>query len=223
MDDHAHDPPPPASPAEPSAPPRLSRRGLLKLGSVSSAAAVLAACAAPPAPPPEAAATAAPTAVPPTALPQPTAAPATAEAAAPATSAQFVSDVLPYPRTRLASLSDLSGGTFSATYPDPTSPVQLIKFGTQTVGGVGPDEDIVAYSGLCTHMGCPVLYNAETKIFKCPCHYSHFDANADAMLINGPATQHLPRVILEMDGEDIYAVGVQGLIYGRANNVALVD
>lgn len=222
MDDHVHDQQ--AAPAASTPAPRLSRRGLLKLGSVSSAAAVLAACAAPPAPTPEAAATAAPTAappptpVPPTAAPQPTAAAVAEPARAP-----LVSDLLPYPRVKIATLADLSSGAFNAAYPDQNSPVQVLKLGTPTVGGVGPDEDIVAYSGLCTHMGCPVGYDAASKIFVCPCHYSHFDAAADAMLINGPATQHLPRITLEVDGEEIYAVGVTGLIYGRPHNLSLTE
>jgi arsenite oxidase small subunit len=135
----------------------------------------------------------------------------------------FVSDLLPYPRVKVASLSDLSSGAFNAAYPDKTSLIQLIKLGEKAVGGVGPDEDIVAYSGLCSHMGCPLVYDAEQKILQCPCHYSHFDAAADAMLINGPATQHLPRITLEVDGQDVYAVGVQGLIYGRPHNLSLTE
>jgi len=130
---------------------------------------------------------------------------------------------LPYPRLKIATLSDLQKGVFSTAYPDQFSPVQVLKLGAKTVGGVGPDEDIVAYSGLCTHMGCPVTYNPATRVFMCPCHYSHFDAATDAMLISGPATQHLPRVVLEVEGQDIYAVGVQGLIYGRPHNLSLTE
>lgn len=195
--------------------PRLGRRSFLKLGSVGGAAAVLAACSAPPAPP---------TAVPPTAPPAPTvsAAPTPVAATEPAPAPTF-SDVLPYPRLKIATLSDLQKGVFSTTYPDQFSPVQVIKLGTKTVGGVGPDGDIVAYSGLCTHMGCPVSYDPGTKVFMCPCHYSHFDAAADAMLISGPATQHLPRLVLEVEGQDIYAVSVQGLIYGRPHNLSLTE
>ncbi len=194
---------------------RLGRRSFLKLGSVGGAAAVLAACSAPPAPP---------TVVPPTAAPAPTApqGPTPVAATEPA-SAPLVSDLLPYPRLKIATFADLQKGVFSTTYPDQFSPVQVLKLGTKIVGGVGPDEDIVAYSGLCTHMGCPVSYDPATRVFMCPCHYSHFDAAADAMLISGPATQHLPRVVLEVQGQDIYAVGVQGLIYGRPHNLSLTE
>jgi arsenite oxidase small subunit len=227
MDDHVqHEAPVDESIAASQPARKLDRRGFLKMTTVSGAAAALAACSTPPTPTPEAAATAAPapTSPPPTAVatvataPQPTAAPAP-----PPVAQVLTSDLLPYPRVKIGTLGDLGSGVLSTTYPDPSSLVQVLKLGAKTVGGVGPDEDIVAYSGLCTHMGCPVLYDAATKMFKCPCHYSHFDAAADAMMINGPATQHLPRLVLEVDGEDIYAVGVQGLIYGRAHNVALVQ
>lgn len=198
--------------------PRLDRRSFLKLSSISGAAAVLAACAAQPP---------TPTAVPPTAVPQapaPTAAPAPSPVVVTETvEVPLISEVLPYPRIKVATLNDLQSGAFGASYPDQFSPIQILKVGRKVLGGVGPDEDIVAYSGLCTHMGCPMTYDPATKIFVCPCHYSHFDAAADAMLISGPATQHLPRIVLEVEGQDIYAVGVQGLIYGRPHNLSLTE
>lgn len=192
-------------------PPRLGRRSFLKLGSVGSAAAVLAACSAPPAPP---------TVVPPTVAPAPA---PQAPAPAPAGGAPMLpgSDVLPYPRLKIATLADLQNGVFIANYPDEFSLIHVLKLGTRSTEGVGPDADIVAYSGLCTHMGCPVSYDPTTRVFMCPCHYSYFDAAADAMLISGPATQHLPRIVLEVEGQDIYAIGVQGLIYGRPHNLSL--
>ena len=238
MDDLVPEQAPPTPAEETPLTRKLGRRGFLKLTSVSSAAAALAACAAPPptstAGAAIATATAVPptvvarTAVPPTAVPPtaaaiaPTAATAPTAAAAPAAATSFVSDLLPYPRLKIATLGDLSGGAHNANYPDPASLIQLVKLGKKTVGGVGPDQDIVAYSGICSHMGCPLIYDAARKILQCPCHFSHFDLAADAMLINGPSCQNLPRITLEVDGQDIYAVGVQGLIYGRANNVALV-
>lgn len=195
---------------------RLDRRSFLKLSSISGAAAVLAACAAQPP---------TPTVVPPTASPQ---APAPTEALAPSpvvvtetVEVPLISEVLPYPRIKVATLKDLQSGVFGASYPDEFSPIQILKIGKKVPGGVGPDGDIVAYSGLCTHMGCPMNYDPATKIFVCPCHYSHFDAAADAMLIGGPATQNLPRIILEVEGQDIYAVAVEGLIYGRPHNLSL--
>lgn len=130
--------------------------------------------------------------------------------------------VLPYPRKALGAASKLSVGQAVAfTYPDESSPCSLLRMGTPVEGGVGPDRDIVAYSTLCTHMGCPVSYDANSRCFKCPCHYSTFDAEKGGQMICGQATENLPRIALEYDPKSgqVAAVAVKGLIYGRQSNL----
>ncbi len=107
------------------------------------------------------------------------------------------------------------------SYPDPSSPCVAIRMGSAVPGGVGPNKDIVAYSILCTHMGCPVQYDGGTKVFKCGCHFSMFDAENGGQMVCGQATEDLPRVLLEYDAKTdaVSAVGVDGLIYGRQANV----
>jgi arsenite oxidase small subunit len=106
------------------------------------------------------------------------------------------------------------------TYPDSASPCTAVKLGKAVPGGVGPDRDIVAYSNLCTHMGCPVSYDASARTFKCPCHFSVFDAELSGQMICGQATENLPRIQLAWNEKDdsVTAVGVIGLIYGRVSN-----
>jgi arsenite oxidase small subunit len=106
------------------------------------------------------------------------------------------------------------------TYPDAASPCTVVKLGKAVPGGVGPDSDIVAYSNLCTHMGCPVSYDASARTFKCPCHFSVFDAEMHGQMICGQATENLPRIQLAWNQKDdsITAMGVIGLIYGRTSN-----
>jgi arsenite oxidase small subunit len=107
------------------------------------------------------------------------------------------------------------------TYPDPSSPCVALKMDGPVPGGVGPNRDIVAYSTMCTHMGCPVAYDPGTKSFKCPCHFSMFDAEKEGQMICGQATENLPRIVLKYDNKSgtISAVAVDGLIYGRQANV----
>jgi arsenite oxidase small subunit len=38
-------------------------------------------------------------------------------------------------------------------------------------------------------------------------------------MITASAVQNLPQIVLEVDGDDIYAVGVLGLIYGYQDNL----
>ena len=63
-------------------------------------------------------------------------------------------------------------------------------------------EGIVAYSKLCTHVGCPVgLYQAEAGLLLCPCHQSTFDVYDGARPVFGPAARSLPQLPLEVDGD----------------------
>ncbi len=132
-----------------------------------------------------------------------------------------VAMTLPYPRTRLANLQELSVGKgLPRTYPDTSSPISLLKLGRRTVNGVGPDQDIVAFSRYCTHMGGALTYRSETGAYHCPLHYAMFDPAKGGLLVIGQATDNLPQLDLEIDAQgDIYAVGIKGLIYGRQTNV----
>ena len=59
-------------------------------------------------------------------------------------------------------------------------------------------DDIVAYSKICTHVGCPAaLYEQTTHHILCPCHQSTFDAARGARVIFGPATRPLPQLPIE--------------------------
>jgi len=144
--------------------------------------------------------------------------PGTAEAA----TAAGGRTTLPYPSVVVAKAGTLKVNTpRSFTYPDASSPCIVVKLGKSVPGGVGPDADIVAYSTLCTHMGCPVNYNADERTFKCPCHFSMFDAELSGQMICGQATENLPQVELRYNAKDgsVSAVAVNGLIYGRQSNV----
>jgi arsenite oxidase small subunit len=125
-----------------------------------------------------------------------------------------------FPATALARLGDLRVGTaVHATYPDEQSPIVLLKLGRRVPDGVGPDGDIVAYSGICTHMGCSVDVRAAEGLLACPCHFSSFDAARGGMQVIGQATTNLPQVILRIDGDRVVAVGMRGLIWGRQTNL----
>ena len=126
-----------------------------------------------------------------------------------------------YPTARLANLADLKvNDPASISYPDPSSPGILVKLGNRVDGGVGPDGDIVAFSILCPHKGFPLFYSASDKTLSCPGHYSRFDCEKGGLEIFGHATQNLPQFRLVVDQKgDIYAVGVDELIYGRLSNV----
>lgn len=128
-----------------------------------------------------------------------------------------------YPRKLISKVSQLKTDVpIAIEYPDSESPAMLVKLGAPAGGGVGGDGDIVAFSTLCTHMGAPMddTYKAKYKgLGPCPLHQTTFDLTRHGMVVAGHATVSLPQVILEVKGDNIYAIGVMGLIYGRASNI----
>jgi arsenite oxidase small subunit len=131
--------------------------------------------------------------------------------AAPATS---------YPRLRVIGLAKLKPNrpvTFS--YPLKAQPSVLLDMGRAVPGGVGPKKSIVAYSLFCQHMGCPVEYQPKIREFVCPCHQTRYDPERLGSIIQGLAMQPLPRVLLQVRKGSVWAVGVDGLIYGYRNNL----
>lgn len=106
-------------------------------------------------------------------------------------------------------------------YPDPDSPCVAIKMEKSIPGGAGPEKNVVAFSILCSHMGCPVTFDAIAKTFKCPCHYSIFDPENHGQMVCGQATTDLPQIQLQYDANTdlLSANGIRGLIYGRVSNI----
>jgi ubiquinol-cytochrome c reductase iron-sulfur subunit len=65
--------------------------------------------------------------------------------------------------------------------------------------------DYVAFSKICTHLGCPVsLYEQETSRILCPCHQSQFDITKAAKPVFGPATRSLPQLPITVDDEGYF-------------------
>jgi ubiquinol-cytochrome c reductase iron-sulfur subunit len=63
-------------------------------------------------------------------------------------------------------------------------------------------EGIIAFSKICSHMGCAVaLYEQQTKHLLCPCHQSTFDVTRAAKVIFGPAARPLPQLDITIDNE----------------------
>ncbi|NCQ23454.1 MAG: arsenate reductase (azurin) small subunit [Rhodobacteraceae bacterium CG17_big_fil_post_rev_8_21_14_2_50_63_15] len=126
-----------------------------------------------------------------------------------------------FPQNRLANISDLAvNEPMDIAYPDADSPGVLLKLGQAVEGGVGPDGDVVAFSVLCPHKGWMLSYSAADKTLNCPGHHSRFDCETGGQQTWGHATQNLPQFMLSVDEKgDIYANGVDDLIYGRLSNV----
>jgi len=130
-----------------------------------------------------------------------------------------------FPRKFIAKLSDLKlDEPVDFTYPDEGAHAEsmIVRMGVRAGGGIGPDEDVVAFNYACTHQGNSLTgsYKKDTKsLGACALHLSTYDLTRHGILISGQAYQSLPQVLMELEGDDIYANGIFGLIFGRMDNL----
>lgn len=68
-----------------------------------------------------------------------------------------------------------------------------------------PGTGLVAYSDVCTHLSCSVLYEKQTRRFHCPCHEGYFDV-ATGVPLAGPPVRPLPKIELRMRNGVVYAI-----------------
>jgi arsenite oxidase small subunit len=126
-----------------------------------------------------------------------------------------------YPRVKVAEVKKLKvNKPVTFEYPLKGQTSMLLDLGHAVPGGVGAKKSIVAYSTLCQHMGCPVAYDRGLREFVCPCHQTRYDPERLASIIQGVATRALPRVLLQVKGGAVWAVGIDGLVYGYRTNLA---
>lgn len=136
--------------------------------------------------------------------------------------------VASYPRKLIAKLSELKDNVpVNFNYPDnlDNSGAMIVKMGgAQAGGGIGPRRDVVAFNYLCTHQGGSLegTYVAEGPhriLGQCPLHLSTYDLTRHGIVVSGQAYESLPQILLEVEGDNIYAVGIIGLIFGRHKNL----
>lgn len=104
------------------------------------------------------------------------------------------------PIQRIASREEIGvGGALSFRYPDEHEPCLLLRL---------TSSEFVAFNQKCTHLSCAVIPRPEEGSLYCPCHEGRFDLRSGAP-IAGPPRRPLTRILLDVRGGDIYAVGVE--------------
>lgn len=109
-------------------------------------------------------------------------------------------------------VDDLVEGSFTTVWPEGhghegDAQTVLIRLRPgRTLTGEGRNDWVVdghvAYSKVCTHMGCPVgLYQARADLLVCPCHQATYDVLDGARPVHGPAKRRLPQLPLGVDDE----------------------
>ncbi|MCC7021044.1 MAG: ubiquinol-cytochrome c reductase iron-sulfur subunit [Ardenticatenales bacterium] len=99
----------------------------------------------------------------------------------------------------IVALADLPiGATHLFRYPTEADPAVMLRVS---------EDQFVAFSQKCTHLGCVVYHQPERDRWHCPCHKGDFDAISGAVL-SGPPTRPLDQIVLEVRPDGfVWALG----------------
>jgi cytochrome b6-f complex iron-sulfur subunit len=64
-----------------------------------------------------------------------------------------------------------------------------------------PDKGFIAFSRVCTHLGCLVDYNERKHVFLCPCHAGVFDIEGN--VVSGPPPKAMNAIPLRIEGVNL--------------------
>jgi Rieske Fe-S protein len=77
------------------------------------------------------------------------------------------------------------------------------------------NDEVIAISAGCTHLGCIVTWDEDSKIFKCPCHDGKYDE--EGRVISGPPPAPLKRHKTKIEDGKIF-LATETVPYGGANS-----
>jgi Rieske Fe-S protein len=118
-------------------------------------------------------------------------------------------------------LAALLGPTIAYFYPPkleetPSDPVlvsperdlpigssKTVKFGRYPAIIINTHNGLRAYSAVCTHFACIVMWDPDINQIACPCHAGFFDPE-DGSVISGPPPTGLAHLNIETLEGDIY-------------------
>ena len=101
-----------------------------------------------------------------------------------------------YPVFRYLSPRQTDAGQQKVTFPETSVPADGAWFfdfrGATGVVVRTRGGDLVAYSAVCTHLGCIVQWEKEKQDFLCPCHAGRY--GADGAVLSCPPPRPLPKL-----------------------------
>jgi menaquinol-cytochrome c reductase iron-sulfur subunit len=100
-------------------------------------------------------------------------------------------------------LSDFKiGSTVNVSFQN-SSPLPWSGVTAQTAAWLRrtSDQQFVAFSMNCTHLGCPVRWLSEANLFMCPCHGGVF--YADGQVASGPPPKPLNQYPVRVDNDEV--------------------
>lgn len=129
----------------------------------------------------------------------------------------------PVPAQRIAALAELEAPWSSVAFEVANTPALLLRVPEAVPGGLSlTGTHYLAFSRVCTHLGCLVSlnrdlealalafnYRTDQPALACACHLSAFSPLQAGLAVSGPARDPLPRVQLERRGDALFAVGLE--------------
>jgi menaquinol-cytochrome c reductase iron-sulfur subunit len=94
------------------------------------------------------------------------------------------------------------GDTVKINFLD-AAPLPWAGFASQSAAWLRrtDDQEFTAFSGYCTHVGCPVRWLPEARLFMCPCHGGVF--YHDGAVAAGPPPVGLARYPVRVRGDQV--------------------
>jgi Rieske Fe-S protein len=85
----------------------------------------------------------------------------------------------------------------------PVGTSKTVKFGRYPAIVIHTNLGLKAYSAVCTHFACIVMWDPEINQVVCPCHAGFFDPE-DGSVISGPPPTSLKPLEIEIEDGNIF-------------------
>jgi thiosulfate dehydrogenase [quinone] large subunit len=92
-------------------------------------------------------------------------------------------------------------GNISQLPPNSAGAVTDPKSGDPAIVIHTSGSQLYAYDAVCTHAGCTVGYDPQSKLLVCPCHGAEYDPTQDAQVVAGPAPSPLTKLPITIDAK----------------------
>lgn len=84
----------------------------------------------------------------------------------------------------------------------PVGQGKVVQYRDRSAIVIHTKEGMVAFSAVCTHLGCIVKWKADKQEIECPCHGAVFDTKGN--VVSGPPPKPLPPLKVEVKNGKIY-------------------
>lgn len=112
----------------------------------------------------------------------------------------IVGFLIPTQGGRAAGGSRIAAGT---TADIPVGTGKVVAMGAKPAIVVNTEQGVKAFSAICTHLGCVVLWNDMIGAIQCPCHDGRFNPST-GVVVSGPPPAPLPPIAVVVEGDQIF-------------------